>query len=224
MSGTLPYHQLVAERASAAAKSVPSGKPAQGSATQTPGVGTQASSAATVPKQPGNVAISTPNSSTISGQRVAGNIQGGVWRAPTSQSITPATKQPAVLTANSSSAPKVAVYSQRACAANSSTTITTPCTISAQNVVVNLPVVNLSSFTASPAKPSRPTTPNKTGYLTPKTTNSSTVSTVPSSTAQAASGPSTATSGTSLVTAASQGTSNSPRSNSAAISKPSRAV
>lgn len=222
MSGTIPYHQLVTERERAAAKSVPSGKPAQGSATT--GCGTQVSSASAVPKQPGNVAISTPNSYNISGRRIAGNIQGGVWRAATSQSISPAPKQPAVSTAKSSSATRVAVNSQRACAGNSSTTSTTPSTISAQNVVVNLPIVNLSSLTASPANSSRPTTPNKTVCLAPKTTNSSTVSAVPSSSAQAVSGPSTATAGTSLVTAASQRAGNSPRSNSAAISKPSPAV
>lgn len=193
-SGTLSYHQLITAQASAAAKSTPSGTQAQVSATITTGSGTQASGAGTAPKQPVNTAVSASNS-TPSVQRIAGNLQSGysIQRL----SVTPATQQ--------SVRPAVS----------------TPNVISGQKVVVNLPVVNITNLASSPAVASRSNTPNKTVYLTSKTTNASAVS-LSSSIVQAVPGPSSASTGTSLVTAAAQGAGNPP-SNSAAIPKPSPA-
>lgn len=185
-SGTLSYHQLISAQASAAAKNTPSSK--QSAA--------QALRPVTAPQQPGNKAVTTPNSAT-SAPKVAGNLQGSGSTARSStavtttgynihrQSATPATKQLASLAVSTSSG------------------------VPAQKVVVNLPVVSLSNYAASPAVSSRPTTPNKTVHLTTKTTNASAVR-LPSSSVQAVPGPSSTSTGTSLVTAASKGASNPP--------------
>ena len=177
-SGTLSYHQLISAQASAAVKNTPSSK--QSAA--------QAFKPVTAPQQPGNKAVTTPNSAT-SAPKVAGNLQGSGSTARSStavtttgynihrQSATPATKQlvsPAVSTSSA---------------------------VPAQKVVVNLPVVSLSNYAASPAVSSRPTTPNKTVYLAAKTTNAS---------VQAVPGPSSTSTGTSLVTTASKGARNPP--------------
>lgn len=195
-SGTLSHHQLLAAQAKAAANSTSSGKQAQGSATKTTGSGTQASSAAAVPKQPVTTPVSKPNSVT-SAPRVAGNLQGSVSAPGSSATVKKAASS---FYGRGSYIP----------AANQpvSPAVSAPNTISTQKAAVNLPV-NTSSPAATPPVVSRPMAPTATKFvnIAPKITNASAVS-LPTTTVQAVPGSSSAPTAGSLVTSASKGAGN----------------
>ena len=192
MSGTLSYHQLLAVQAKEASNSTSSGKQTQ--ASKATGSGTQASSATpAVPKQPATTPVSKQNSST-SAPRVAGNLPGG---SSASSSSTTVNKTPS------------GVYGKSSCISATDQSVrpavSTPNTILTLKAAVNL-LVNASSSAASPQVTSRTMAPTATKFvnIAPKSTNAKAAS-LPTSKAQAVPGSSSAPTGGSLVTSASNG-------------------